>query len=726
MTPRYQALALIRKRSKHEPEQQGVRPSELFGVNVFSRKMMKKYLSLDIFEALQQSIVERRTLDRAISGPVANGIKAWAIDHGVTHYTHWFQPLGGRTAEKHESFLALTDGEVIEKFSGEELSQQEPDASAFPSGGLRRTFEARGFTAWDCSSPIFISESDYGKTLCIPTIFVSYNGEALDYKIPLLKSIASLNQIATQVAHYFEPNVKRVYPSLGMEQEYFLVDEALYELRPDLVQTGRTLFGYHQAHSFQSGEQYAAAIPERIRAFFSSLESRCLKLGIPLKTRHNELAPGQFEVVPQYEPINVAIDHGLMLMELIDKLAREHGFRAILHEKPFQGLNGSGKHSNWSLHTDTGINLLAPGKDPMGNLMFLTFFVAVLKAVATHSELFRASIASAGNDLRLGNSEAPPSILSVFVGQYLGKILQDIENPPRRRRNDENSELMHLGISEIPEILLGNTDTNRTAPFAFTGNKVEFRAVGAADNSSFAMTVLHTTLSQQLQRFKRRVDSKMNRGRVKESALLDMIREYISESKDIVLEGDSYSEAWIKETKKRKLFDPPHTPAALEGLNSESARKLFAETKLFSDAEISARHQILLESYQNQLSAEADSLYEIGTTQVIPLALDYQRTLFESIQLAGAAGFKNESVTTQRSLAGKIGKSVNELYRLLENMKKVEAKLNTKELKEKAYAYAESILPFFDQIRGQIDFLEQNLPDEKWPFPKYRELLFSR
>ncbi|MFK7926169.1 MAG: glutamine synthetase type III, partial [Bacteroidia bacterium] len=545
-------------------------------------------------------------------------------------------------------------------------------------------------------------------------------------KIPLLKSIASLNVIATQVVQYFEPEVKRVYPTLGLEQEFFLVDEALYELRPDLVQTGRTLTGHPHSRNFQSGEQYAAAIPERIIAFFNSLETQCLKLGIPLKTRHNELAPGQFEVVPQYEPINVAIDHGLMLMELIDKVARKHKLRAILHEKPFDGLNGSGKHSNWSLHTDTGINLLAPGKDPMGNLMFLTFFVSVLKAISSHSQLFRASIASAGNDLRLGNSEAPPSILAVFVGQYLGKILQDIETPPRRKRNDDVSELMHLGISEIPEILLGNTDTNRTAPFAFTGNKVEFRAVGAADNSSFAMTVLNTSLTQQLERFKRRVDSKMNRGRVKESALLDMIREYIQESKDIVLEGDSYSATWIKETKKRKLFDPAHTPAALEGLVSEQSRKLFAQTNLFSEAELSARHQILLENYHRQLLAEANTLCEMCTTQVMPIALEYQRTLFDSIQLASTAGFKNESVAAQRSIAGKIGKHLSELYQNLEAMKKAQAELEGKEIKTLAFGYAEKILPYFSLIRTQSDLLEQNLPDALWPFPKYRELLFSR
>ncbi|MEL6649968.1 MAG: glutamine synthetase III, partial [Bacteroidota bacterium] len=692
----------------------------------FSRKLMKQYLSLDIYEALQQSIIERKTLDRSIAGPVANGIKAWALDRGVTHYTHWFQPMGGRTAEKHESFLELSDGEVIEKFSGEELSQQEPDASAFPSGGLRRTFEARGFTAWDCSSPIFISESKFGKTLCIPTIFVSYTGEALDYKIPLLKSIASLNLIATEVAQYFDPGIQRVYPSLGLEQEYFLVDEALFDLRPDLIQTGRTLIGHRQIYSQQAGEQYAAAISDRIFAFFESLENQCLKLGIPLKTRHNELAPGQFEVVPQYEPINVAIDHGLMLMELIDKVARQHHLRAILHEKPFHGLNGSGKHSNWSLHTDTDINLLSPGKDPMGNLMFLTFFVSVLKAVAKHSQLFRASIASAGNDLRLGKNEAPPSVIAVFVGQYLGKILKDIETPPRRRRNDDISELMHLGISQIPEILIGNTDTNRTAPFAFTGKKVEFRAVGASDNSSFAMTILHTTLTQQLRRFKRRVDSKMNRGRVKESALLDMIREYIQESKDIVLEGDTYSEAWTEEITKRKLFNPRHTPAALDGLLAEESRTLFSETNLFSEAELRARHQILLENYHIQLQAEADTLQEMSRTQILPIAIEYQQQLLQSLQAASLAGFKAESQSAQRSLAGKLSKHINQLYGLLEEMQKERDQLQSQDTNGGANGYAEKILPFFEEIRTHCDALEQIIPDKLWPFPKYRELLFLR
>lgn len=727
MNPRFEALKQIRNRTIPPPVKDPKRPSEQFGMNVFSRRVMKQYLALEVYEELNKTIVDRRTLARSIAGPVANGIKAWALDHGVTHYTHWFQPLTGRTAEKHESFLEWTDGEVIEKFSGEELSQQEPDASAFPTGGLRRTFEARGFTAWDCSSPIFIFESTFGKTLYIPTIFVSYTGEALDYKIPLLKSIAILDQAAKAVCQLFDEKVSRVYPFLGMEQEFFLVDEALFELRPDLLLTGRTVVGAPLSKGHQAWEHYSGSIPDRIVAFFNSLEYQCVKLGIPLKTRHNEVAPGQFEVVPQFEPINVAIDHSQMLLDLIDRTARQHHLRALLHEKPFQGINGSGKHSNWSLHTDTGVNLLAPGKDPMENLRFLTFFVSVLKAIAQHADLLQASIASAGNELRLGTNEAPPAIISVFVGQHLTKVLQDVENPPRRRRNEEISDLIHLGISEIPEILVGNTDSNRTAPFAFTGNKVEFRAVGSGTNSSYAMTILQVSLARNLENFYRRVNSKMNRGREKEAAMLDLIRDYYIASKHILFEGDAASPEWVAEAKKRGLFHPPHTLAALDAFLTKSSFQLFTQSGLFSEQEVKARHQVLVDTYLNQLRTESQALRDMAVTQVIPVALQYQATLFNSLDQAERVGFKTESTIMQRKLAGQIGLGVNQLYPLCEKLVLESENAEALPTAEKtALAYAEQVRPLFLDIRAEIDRLETLLPDAEWPLPKYRELCLFR
>jgi glutamine synthetase len=727
MNPRYQALQQIRLRETPSPKRTPIRPSEEYGVNVFSRRVMKQYLSHEVYEALKKTIDERSILERSIAAPVANGIKAWALDQGVTHYTHWFQPLTGRTAEKHESFLELVEGEVIEKFSGDELSQQEPDASAFPTGGLRRTFEARGFTAWDCSSPIFILDNKYGKTLYIPTIFVSYTGEALDYKIPLLRSIAILDQAATAVCKLFQPEVNRVYPSLGMEQEFFLVDEALFELRSDLVLTGRTVIGAMPGKGNHILDHYASSIPDRIVAFFNELEHKCFKLGIPLKTRHNEVAPGQFEVVPQFEPINIAIDHGQLLIDLIDRTARQHDLRALMHEKPFAGVNGSGKHNNWSLHTDTGINLLAPGKDPIGNLMFLSFFVCLLKAIAAHADLLRASIASAGNALRLGQDEAPPSIFSVFVGQSLTKVLQDIEHPPRRRRNEEVSTLIHLGISEIPEILVGNTDSNRTAPFAFTGNKVEFRAVGSATNSSYAMTILQIALARYLQYFHRRVNSKMNRGRDKEAAILDMVKEYYVESKHILFEGDSYSEEWQEEALRRKLFNPSHTVEALDRFLTQESLALFIESGLFTESEVKARHQVLIGKYLNQMRAEASIFLELIQTQVIPTAVRYQKELLENLHLAERAGFKNESSAAPRALAGRVGKELNRLLPLSEKLKEfvkeAERKKGTHRI---ARAYAEQVFPLFEPIRTRVDQLEQWIPDEMWPLPKYRELWLCR
>jgi len=525
MNARFRAIEQIQKRARRAAIEPSARPSEIFAENVFNPKAMKQYLSKEIFTTLMSCMQKGESLDRNIADAVANAVKSWALDKGATHYTHWFQPLSGYTAEKHESFLELSDDEPIDKFSGEELAQQRPDASSFPGGGIRSTFEARGYTAWDSSSPIFIFETTYGRTLCIPTIFVSYTGKSLDYKLPLLKSMSLLDKAATGICNLFGENVKRVYPTLGLEQEYFLVDRSFFQLRPDLVLTGRTVFGAAPARGQQLDDHYFGSIPERAFAFMNELELECHRLGIPLKTRHNEVAPSQFECAPRYENLNVAIDHSLMMSDLIGRTAKKHNLAALMHEKPFEGVNGSGKHSNWSLSTDTGKNLLAPGSDPQGNLLFLAFFVSVIKAVHTYADLLGGSIVSAGNDLRLGVHEAPPPIMSVFVGNHLRRILNDLDNPPRKRKHEPINELLRLGISEIPELLIDNTDTNRTSPFAFTGNKFEFRAVGASANCSQVLTILNTIVADQLVDFKEKVDAKLRRGRNLNLPVLDILKE---------------------------------------------------------------------------------------------------------------------------------------------------------------------------------------------------------
>ncbi|MEZ4774646.1 MAG: glutamine synthetase III [Bacteroidia bacterium] len=727
MNPRFRALHLIQTRQPVPPTDQSRRPSELFGENVFTRAKMKQYLSEEVYRSLKESIEQGQTLDRKIAGPVANAIKSWSLDKGATHFTHWFQPLTGRTAEKHDSFLEISDGEPIDKFSGDELSQQEPDASSFPSGGLRTTFEARGYTAWDCSSPVFIFETTYGKTLCIPTIFVSYTGQALDYKIPLLRSIRMLDKAATEVCRYFDRKVRHVSPTLGIEQEYFLIDRCYYDLRPDLILTGRTVFGAASARGQQLDDHYFGSIPERVFAFMNELEQECHRHGIPLRTRHNEVAPAQFECTPQFENLNVAVDHGLMVMDLIDRTARKHNLAALLHEKPFAGMNGSGKHNNWSLMTDTGKNLLAPGSNPKENLMFLTFFVTVIKAVHEYADLLRASIASPGNDHRLGASEAPPAIMSVFIGSQLSRVLNDIENPPRRKKNDHVSELMHLGISEIPELLIDNTDRNRTSPFAFTGNKFEFRAVGSAMNSSAPMTILNVIVAAQLQDFVQRVASKINRGRKQEAAILDIIREYIETSKSIRFEGDGYSPEWEKAAGKRNLKNIRFTPHALDALLEEKVVKLFTEAEVFSADELKARHEVLVENYLNKVRIEADIIEELAMTSLLPVAVNYQGQLLKNIARARAVNISPVAVASQEKLAEKLGEQINAVISGVAEMNKARAfAAKTNSTRLIAQAYAERVVPVFALIRAQIDAMEGLVPDENWPLPKYREMLFVR
>ena len=553
MNPRVQAIGEIRSRPPVPPILARERSSRWFGEQVFGPKLMKRYVPEDTLNAIQELISKRQILTQELAKPLASAIKSWALDKGATHFAHWLQPLSGQVAEKHNSFLEILEGEPIDSFSSEQLRQAQPDESSFPMGGHRSTFEARGSMVWDCQSPVFIFETTYGQTLVIPTLFVSHSGEALDYKSPLLQSMDLLEEASVPICQYFDETVKRVIPTLGLEQEYFLVDKSLFDLRPDLMLTGRTLVGNSFAHQRRANAQYFSAIPERVYAFMNELEQMAHRLGIPLKTRHNEIAPAQFESASSHEQVNIAIDHGLMVMDLIQRVARKHSFAALLHEKPFDGVIGSSKHNNWSLETNLGKNLLSPGKTPEDNLLFLIFFVCMIRGLAHHAPLVGAMMASAGNDLRLGSDNAPPRILSLFIGKHLMKVLEDIETPPRRRKNEKISELEHLGIAEIPQVLVDNTDRNRTSPIAFTGNKFEFRMVGSSSNCAGLMILLNLILSAQLRIFKKRVDGKKNRGRKQQAAILDVLRDFIVDGKNICYEGDSLSSKWNQQAEKTQV-----------------------------------------------------------------------------------------------------------------------------------------------------------------------------
>ena len=728
MNPRSIALQTIQSRPANPPLDTHLSPSEIFRSNVFDKKAMKHYLSKEVYLELKQCMEQGQTLKREIAGPVANAIKAWAIDKGASHFTHWFQPLTGLAAEKHDSFMELeSDGNVIDKFSGDELAQQEPDASSFPHGGLRSTFEARGYTAWDSSSPVFIFETTYGKTLCIPTIFVSYTGEALDHKIPLLKSIGLLDQAATAVCQYFDPDITRVTPTLGAEQEYFLVDEAYYLLRPDLMLTGRSLFGALPAKGQQLDDHYFGSIPERAFAFMNELERDAHKLGIPLRTRHNEVAPGQYECAPQYEELNVAVDHGQMLMDLIERTARKHSFRALMHEKPFAGINGSGKHNNWSMSTNTGKNLLSPGSEPEENLMFLAFFTTVIRAVHAYADLLRAAIASAGNDHRLGANEAPPAIISTFIGQQLSKVLDDIVRPPRKKRNAKPNPWLQLGISKIPELFLDNTDRNRTSPFAFTGNKFEFRAVGSSANSAQPMCILNLIVAEQLRDLKKRVDAKVNRGRDLHAAMLDVVKENIKASEAVRFEGDGYSDAWVKEAANRGLSNIKNTPDALKAYLSKKSIKLFTSTGIFTEAEALARYEVMMENYLHKVRIEADVATDLSLTAILPIALRYQSELVANIKTSRDLGLKKSATQAQHSLVEQLGTHINAIVKLADQAtlarQKAEKQKNHTAI---AKAYSSTILPLTAKLRKHVDALEMLVPDVEWPLPKYRELLFVK
>jgi len=700
--------------------------SEFYGSNVFDKKKMKEYLSKDVFEKLISSINQGELINHDDANQIATAMKAWAMSKGATHYTHWFQPLTGTTAEKHDSFFEPSGDGAIEKFAGSALVQQEPDASSFPNGGIRNTFEARGYTAWDPSSPAFIMENPAGKTLCIPTVFVAYTGEALDYKAPLLKALSAIDKAAVEVCQYFDKGVSKVNASLGIEQEYFLVDLALFNARPDLVLTGRALFGHMSAKGQQLEDHYFGSIPERVFAYMVDFENEAIKLGIPLKTRHNEVAPSQFECAPIYEEINLAIDHNQLLMDVMEKVARRHNFKVLLHEKPYAGINGSGKHNNWSLITDTGKNLLAPGKTPKNNLMFLTFFVNTIKAVHEHADLLRASIASVSNDHRLGANEAPPAIISIFLGQQLDEILDEIEHSRLSKKLKEDNSLW-LGIPKIPQILLDNTDRNRTSPFAFTGNKFELRAVGSTANSSAPMTVLNAIVADQLTKFKVDVDKLIKKGDKKDVALMTVLKRYIKESKAIRFEGNGYSDEWAQEAEKRGLSNIKTTPKALDAYVSEKTTELFAKTNVFSTRELHARHEILLENFYKKLQIEARVFGDVTNSQIIPAVIAYQNTLIENAKGLKELGLSKEAMATPLAIIDKISSHLsivkNSVDTMLEDRKQVN---KIEDTREKAIGYDEKVKSHFDTIRYHVDKLEQIVDDSVWPLPKFRELLFLK
>lgn len=704
--------------------------SSCFGENVFTLKTAREYLTDDAYKSLVASVKGGKRIDRSMANQIAYGMRQWAENKGVTHYTHWFQPLTGTTAEKHDSFFTLkSDGTAIEEFDGGALIQQEPDASSFPSGGLRATFEARGYTAWDPSSPAFIMEIGNGRTLCIPTLFVSYTGELLDYKGPVIKALEVLNKSAVEVCNYFDKNVTRVTATLGWEQEYFVVDEALYNARPDLVLSGRTVFGHSPAKGQQLEDHYFGAIPERVYAFMRDFENESYKLGIPLRTRHNEVAPSQFECAPIFEEVSVAIDHNSLLMDVMDRVARRHKLKVLTHEKPFAGINGSGKHNNWSLATDTGVNLLAPGKTPKTNLMFLTFFINVIRAVDTYADLLRASIASAGNDHRLGANEAPPAIISVFVGKFLTEVLDAVEKRVTDKFDEQDEAILKLDLHKsIPELMLDNTDRNRTSPFAFTGNKFEFRAVGSSANCSNAMTVLNVIMADTLAQFKKEVDALIEKGDKKEIAIMHILQRYVTESKKVLFEGDGYSEAWANEAAKRGLPNVKTTPPALDAMVTKKAKELFERTGVFTHAELEARHEIELEKYIKKVQIEGRIMGELCTSHILPAAIRYQNILINNIRGLKDVGIAESSYANQKQILEKISIHINKVSDLVEQMIEARKKANNlSDTREKAIAYCDEVKgKFFDEIRYHVDKLELLVDDASWYLPKYRELLFLR
>lgn len=724
---RKQALQEVYKRTPKTPDYNG-KLSELYGKNVFHKSVMREYLTEEAYESVMAAIDTGARIDRRVADQVASAMKDWALSKGATHYTHWFQPLTGSTAEKHDAFFhPLEAGKAIERFSGDLLIQQEPDASSFPNGGIRNTFEARGYTAWDPSSPAFI----ISKTLCIPTIFIAYTGEALDYKMPFLKSLTAIEQAALDVCHYFDKNVSKVQVTLGWEQEYFLIDSALYNARPDIMMTGRALFGHAPAKGQQLDDHYFGSIPDRVSAFMKEFEMEALKLGIPVTTRHNEVAPNQFECAPMFEEANLANDHNLLLMDVLEKFARKHDFRLLLHEKPFKGLNGSGKHNNWAMATDTGVNLFKPGKNPRSNMQFLTFLVNTVAAIHENADLLRASIAAESNDHRLGANEAPPAIISVFLGSYLTQVLDDLEKSVKAgKMSPEEKTDLKLNIGKIPQILLDNTDRNRTSPFAFTGNKFEFRAVGSSANCASALLVLNSIVAKQLRDFKKSVDLRIEKGDSKDEAIFKELQVLIKKSKNIRFEGNGYGQEWVEEAAKRGLSNLKDTPRALTVITEKKTIELFKELNIFSEVELHARQEIQYEAYVMKVQIEGRVMGDLAQNHLIPAVVSYQNRLIENVKgMMDVMGEKEakELCKTQISLIKEISKHLNMLKDLTDKMLSERKKANNiEDMEERALAYCDKVKPYFADIRYHADKLELLVDDELWPLPKMRELLFTR
>jgi len=725
---RFKALEEVLNRQPLEVVREENLVSDYYGMQVFDQSKMKKYLSREAYKAVTDAIENGTTVDRKMADQVAQGMKAWAIENGATHYTHWFHPLTDGTAEKHDAFIVHgADSSVIESFSGSLLSQQEPDASSFPSGGLRQTFEARGYTAWDPTSPAFISET----TLTIPTIFISFTGEALDYKTPLLRALQVVNKAATDICQFFDKNVTSVQSNLGWEQEYFLIDEALFMARPDLVLTGRTLMGHSSSKDQQLADHYFSSIPTRVNRYMQDVENEAYKLGIPVKTRHNEVAPNQFEFAPIYEEANLANDHNQLMMDIMQKIARKHKFRVLFHEKPFAGINGSGKHNNWSLTTNTGVNVYSPGKNPKSNLQFLTFVINTMQAVFDGQDLLRASILTASNSHRLGANEAPPSILSVFLGSEVSNMLDLMEEAvvDRKMTPDEKTALK-LNIGRIPEIILDNTDRNRTSPFAFTGNRFEFRAIGSSANNASALIVLSTLVANQLQKFKVAVDKLVDKGVKKDEAIFQVLKELIISSKAIRFNGDGYSEEWIKEAEKRGLSNITSVPESLSAYLRPESIALFEKMGVLNKSEISGRVEVEYEKFVMKIQIESRVLADIAINHIVPIAVEYQTILLENVksqkEVFSAEEFE-QLAGGRIDLIREIGQHISSIKILRKEMTEARAKANKiQDVVERAKEYNEKVRPFLTELRDHIDRLELIVDNEKWPLPKYRELLFTR
>ena len=724
---RQQVMHDVLDRKPKLPKRPHNKISSYYGENVFNKFVMISYLPDEAYKGILKAINDGTPVDRKVADQTATAMKEWAISRGATHYTHWFQPLTGTTAEKHDSFIAPTgDGRAIEKFDGSLLVQQEPDASSFPNGGIRNTFEARGYTLWDPTSPAFV----WGETLCIPTIFISYTGFALDNKTPLLKALSAIDDAATSVCQYFDKNITKVNASLGWEQEYFLVDKALFAARPDIAMTGRALFGAQPAKGQQLDDHYFGSIPQRISAFMKDFELEAHKLGIPVTTRHNEVAPNQFELAPVYEEANLANDHNLLIMELLEVVSQRHDFRVLLHEKPFGGLNGSGKHNNWSLSTNTGVNLLQPGKNPKSNMRFLTFFVNTLAALHKHADILRASFAGVGNDHRLGAQEAPPAIVSAFIGSQLTQLLDDLEvNIKHGKLMPADKTALKLEIGRIPEALLDNTDRNRTSPFAFTGNKFELRAVGSSANCALPMTVLNTIIADQLQLFKVSVDARIKKGNSKDEAILKELQVLIAQSKAIRFEGNGYGEEWVKEAKKRGLSNLKNTPEALTVWGRKEVIDLFDKMNVLHPAEMAARQEVEYEKYVMHRKIEANVAIDMARNTILPAAISYQNFLLENIMgLEEVFGKEAKSMSiAQRDILKRTSALVNDLYASIKNLRENKEKVNSRKTTDKiAEGYGDIISPITEELGEICTKMEGLIDNEIWPLPKFQELLFTR